>query len=576
MKNLHLPHTAHRTPHTTYRILLSAFYFLPFLLFAQKTTLNGKIENVCFEQVDLQILYKEDGKSLGNAKIKEDGTFKLIAHIPETELYKLVFNDGQQLMLCLSPNQNIDLTLDCENLPMILSVKGSPSIEFCKIAAEKIRFRDKLLDSVNQALQTDKDVQFYNEFQSQFKPFLEANIDASEYCIQSAKTTDSLQQFVNSKVIKGKIDSKEIDVFIYTGSNLLKEIFTNYSKFTSYMQSMSLLNDFKTNRNQKFTGFYESSVDKYLDFLEQRNTTMQTNFQDFVDQIQYYLQFRDSLQIYDLASRKKEKEVLAAKIIELSNFISKPKEIEHSLSVVIQAADGFGKYAQQEAQRNPSTIVQKYQKFFDSEYGKRNTEVINYLLANKNDLAVLMFVDMFSKEQHQELHTEIFTALYEKYPKHPLVAGRYKKETSPATSTSVGAMAPELAFENPEGEILKLSDLRGKVVLLDFWASWCRPCRIENPNVVKTYHKYHEKGFEVYSVSLDRDKANWIKAIEADGLVWNNHVSDLGYWQSQAAKIYGVSAIPATFLIGKDGRIIAKNLRGAALENALKELFKEP
>jgi hypothetical protein len=96
---------------------------------------------------------------------------------------------------------------------------------------------------------------------------------------------------------------------------------------------------------------------------------------------------------------------------------------------------------------------------------------------------------------------------------------------------------------------------------------------MENPNVVKMYHKYHDKGFEIYSVSLDRDKGSWIRAIEADGLVWSNHVSDLGFWQSEPAKIYGVSSIPATFLIGKDGRIIAKNLRGAALEKTLKELF---
>jgi thiol-disulfide isomerase/thioredoxin len=557
-------------------LLLSAFclLFSAFPLFAQKTTITGKIENLCFEQVDLQLLYKEDGVSLGSAKINDNGNFKLTANIPQTDLYKLVFNDGQIFMLCLSPNQNIDLTLDCENLPMIVSVKGSPSLEFCKTASEKIRHRERLLDSVNRALQTDKDVQFFNEFQSQFKPFFDANADADEYCIATAKITDSLQQFVNSKVIKGKFDGKDIDVFIYTSSNLLKDIFTNYSKFTSYMQSMSLLTDFKTNRNQKFTSFYESSVDKYLEYLEQRNSTMNTEFYDFVAQVQNYLHFRDSLQINDLLGKKKEKEMLVEKIIELAGMVSKPQEIEHSLSNAIRVSDGFGKYTQQEAQRKASTIVQKYQKYFDEEYEKRNTAIVNCLLSNKNDLSVLMFVDMFARDQNQSLHNEIIKALYEKYPQHPLVTERYKKETSPATATSVGATAPDLAFENPEGKIMKLSDLRGKVVLLDFWASWCRPCRMENPNVVKMYNKYHEKGFDIYSVSLDRDKASWIKAIEADGLVWSNHVSDLGYWQSQAAKIYGISSIPTTFLIGKDGRIIAKNLRGAALENALKEMFE--
>jgi thiol-disulfide isomerase/thioredoxin len=198
---------------------------------------------------------------------------------------------------------------------------------------------------------------------------------------------------------------------------------------------------------------------------------------------------------------------------------------------------------------------------------------VKYLIANKNDLATLMFLDVYPKDKYPELHQEVIKALYAKYPDHTIVSERYKVESSPVTSTSIGSFAPELAFENPEGKILKLSDLKGKVVLLDFWASWCRPCRMENPNVVNMYKKYNSKGFEVFSVSLDRDKASWMRGIQEDGLIWPNHVSDLGYWNSKGAKIYGVSSIPATFLINKEGKIVAKNLRGAALENALKELF---
>jgi len=556
---------------TAFCFLLAACCF--FSLFAQKTTISGKVENNKFTKADLQLLYKDDGVSFGNAKVNQDGSFKLTANIKETDLYQLLFDDGQRLMLCLSPNQNIELTINANNLTEIISVKGSQSIEFCKKLTEMFSALNSLLDSVNKILQTDKDVQFFNEFQSLFKPYFEANTDAGEYCSLTAKKIDSLQKFVNQKAVNSKVDAKEIDAFIYTGSNLLKEIFTNYSKFASYMQSMRLLHDFKNNRNNKFTGFYESSVDKYLEALEQRNATMETAFSDFVEEVQRYLHFRDHLQVNDLAGKKKEKEQLAAKIIEISNMTANVKEIENSLVNSIRLADGYGKYIQQEAQRNASTIVQKYQKYFDTEHEKRNKIAVNYLLANKYDLATLMFIDMFPKDKNADLHTEVIKALNEKYPAHPIVANLYKKESSPATSTSVGAMAPDLAFENPDGKIMKLSDLRGKVVLLDFWAAWCRPCRIENPNVVKAYKKYHEKGFEVYSVSLDRDRASWVKAIEADGLIWPYHVSDLGYWQSNAAKIYGISAIPATFLIGKDGRIIAKNLRGAALENALKELF---
>ncbi len=122
---------------------------------------------------------------------------------------------------------------------------------------------------------------------------------------------------------------------------------------------------------------------------------------------------------------------------------------------------------------------------------------------------------------------------------------------------------------------MKLSDLRGKVVLIDFWASWCRPCRNENPNVVKLYQKYQAKGFDIYSVSLDRDKTSWINAIKSDNLTWENHVSDLKYWSSAGAKQYNVSSIPSTFLLDREGRIIAKNLRGAALEQKLQEILGE-
>ena len=142
----------------------------------------------------------------------------------------------------------------------------------------------------------------------------------------------------------------------------------------------------------------------------------------------------------------------------------------------------------------------------------------------------------------------------------------------------VGDKAPELAYKDPDGNVRKLSELKGKLVLIDFWASWCRPCRAENPNVVRTYNVYKDKlfkngrGFEIFSVSLDQNKNSWVQAIEKDGLLWENHVSDLQFWRSEGARIYNVNSIPATFLVDGDGVIIAKNLRGKALENTLKSL----
>ncbi len=134
--------------------------------------------------------------------------------------------------------------------------------------------------------------------------------------------------------------------------------------------------------------------------------------------------------------------------------------------------------------------------------------------------------------------------------------------------------APEIALANPSGNIMKLSDLKGKVVLIDFWASWCGPCRAENPNVVKMYQKFKNKGFTIFSVSLDEDAAKWKEAISKDNLAWEFHVSDLKGWKSSVVANYGIEGIPFTVLVNKEGKIIGKNLRGEKLEETLNELLK--
>ncbi|MFM7682367.1 MAG: redoxin family protein [Bacteroidota bacterium] len=142
-----------------------------------------------------------------------------------------------------------------------------------------------------------------------------------------------------------------------------------------------------------------------------------------------------------------------------------------------------------------------------------------------------------------------------------------------ASTTNGTITAPEIAMKNPEGKELKLSDLRGKVVLIDFWASWCGPCRQENPNVVRLYKKYQNKGFTVFSVSLDEDINAWKSAIQKDGLIWPNHVSDLKGWDTPLIRAYGFDAIPFTVLVNKEGKIIGTDLRGEQLEQKLEELF---
>lgn len=151
----------------------------------------------------------------------------------------------------------------------------------------------------------------------------------------------------------------------------------------------------------------------------------------------------------------------------------------------------------------------------------------------------------------------------------------YQKNGGQATSGMSNEKAPEIALPNPDGKVMKLSSLKGKYVLLDFWASWCPPCRRENPNIVAAYQKYNKKGFEIFSVSLDKDVNAWKSAIQKDNLMWKYHVSDLKEWESSVIPLYGIESIPHSLLLDPNGNVIATNLRGDKLEQKLNEIFNK-
>ncbi len=184
-----------------------------------------------------------------------------------------------------------------------------------------------------------------------------------------------------------------------------------------------------------------------------------------------------------------------------------------------------------------------------------------------------MFDRVFTELEGSFGHTMIYKGMRQQVQMFMNKEKQTADETSTSSNIAAGKPAPEIALNDTKGKLRKLSDLKGKTVLIDFWASWCGPCRRENPNVVAAYDKYNKDGFEVFSVSLDKAKDPWLQAIEADGLKWPNHVSDLKWWESQAAQTYKVKSIPFTVLVDKEGNIIGHNLRGAVLEEKLKAIY---
>ena len=164
---------------------------------------------------------------------------------------------------------------------------------------------------------------------------------------------------------------------------------------------------------------------------------------------------------------------------------------------------------------------------------------------------------------YQELDTNLRTTYFGR-----IIENIIEKEKL----TAIGKPAPEFSANDVNGKPIALSSFKGKYVLIDFWASWCGPCRQENPNVVKAYHRFHDKGFDIFGVSLDRDKVKWLEAINKDGLDWTQ-VSDLKGWESASVSLYGVQGIPMNYLLDKNGIIVAKGLRGDELENKLAEIL---
>ena len=221
--------------------------------------------------------------------------------------------------------------------------------------------------------------------------------------------------------------------------------------------------------------------------------------------------------------------------------------------------------------KNDAEAIKKIQAeamALESKQADRVKEAINSM---GDSFASMAAIGLLNPKTDFQYIDELIAKLNDAYPGTTSIL-QVKQQLDEMRSLSIGQPAPEIELPNTDGTLVKLSELKGKYVLIDFWAAWCKPCRQENPNLVRLYNQYKDKGFEVFGVSLDRTKEDWVKAIADDGLTWTQ-VSDLKYFNSVAAELYQIEAIPATYMLDPEGKIIAKDLRGPSLENKLAEIF---
>jgi peroxiredoxin len=222
-----------------------------------------------------------------------------------------------------------------------------------------------------------------------------------------------------------------------------------------------------------------------------------------------------------------------------------------------------------------ATKMDSVSKVFEEPYNRivdaANAQMIAKLEQNTSMYSSLMAIQALEPDKYSDIYKAVDAGLTKKYPNDKNVR-MFHDLVKSMMATMIGQDAPDISLPSVNGEELSLSSLKGKVVLIDFWASWCGPCRKEMPNVVKAYAKFKDKGFEIFGVSLDQDKARWEEAIAKDGITWPQ-VSDLKQWSSSVVRLYNIQGIPYTVLIDRQGKILAKNLRGPELESKLLEVL---
>ena len=251
-------------------------------------------------------------------------------------------------------------------------------------------------------------------------------------------------------------------------------------------------------------------------------------------------------------------------------------EYKAETKVFVSSMNAISNDLQQASFKGDSLLLEDLQEQYKDVQDQVRDYEVNFIKKNNNSYISVLILERFviSKQMNIEEARPLFDLFSDRLKKSKSGQNLENILNVKPEPTEVGQIAPEFEGPGPKGEIVSLKENLGKITIIDFWASWCRPCRVENPNLVRTFNKFKDKGLNIVGVSLDRNKPNWLKAIEDDGLNWS-HVSNLKYWSDPIAQMYKVRAIPASFILDKEGRIISKNLRGDALHKKVKELLEE-
>ena len=544
------------------------------VLYAQAPTkFQVEILKNHFEKVNLTSAYGSTSQTYASANIVND-KFTMTVNLPN-DIYRFDFGGGSSMLVVVTPGETVNMTIDAENLQQIVSVSGSETMQFVKTMTTLAMSRKTSVDSINKKLQEDPDKIYWGDFAQKFNLYRQTNDDVDDYLLLSYDDLDSVYQALKANVSGGKVKGNAALECADVANRMLKKLEINYAPFANYQENVDRYYDFSAKRMPNANDFYQL-FDQYQANLKARHDIAKNSIGKIMPVVKQLLAVRDSMAYNNLWEKKGNQTKWINQVAQelypsMESVVSQKAAYEKLMVNDKQNADKLVSQSQEKV----SKVVGKYQQAYNDLDAYITSRMKDEIKTHKQDIGVLMFLDIFPREQNAALHAEVITALHDKYPDHLIVQDRWNYMNSPANRVAIGAIAPDLEFPDPDGKMRKLSDLRGKVVLLDFWASWCGPCRRENPNVTKIYAQYHDKGFEVFSVSLDSDAASWKRAIEADKLVWPNHVSDLKKWQSQAAAIYGVRSIPSTFLLDKEGRIIQRDLRGADLERAVKQLVEQ-